>query len=46
MATVEETQKILKEIRALKLLFIKAQEYESASIMREMEKRYLEKKVK
>jgi len=46
MATVEETTLIIEKIKELKLLFIKAQEYESACAMREMEKKYSEKEVK
>jgi hypothetical protein len=40
MSTVEETTLIIEKINELKLLFVKAQEYNSASTMREMEKTY------
>ena len=46
MATVEEVQKVLKKIRKLKIEFIKMQEYENASIMRDMEKKYLDEELK
>lgn len=46
MATVEDMTLIIEKIKELKTLLIKAQEYESASTMREMEKRYLDKEVK
>jgi hypothetical protein len=46
MATVEEMTLIIEKIKELKTLFIKAQEYNSASIMREMEKEYSQKEVK
>jgi hypothetical protein len=46
MATVKEVQVVLKKIKELKYELVKIQEYESASIMREMEKRYSNKEVK
>jgi hypothetical protein len=42
MAKITEIVDILTDIRALKLKLIKVQDYESASAMREMEKKYLD----
>jgi hypothetical protein len=46
MATVNDMQKLLKRVRKLKYDFIKAQEYECASIMRDLEKKLMDKEVK
>jgi hypothetical protein len=45
MATVGKIENLLKMIRELKYEFVKAQEFQSASIMRDLEKKYLDKKV-
>ena len=42
----EEVRKILRKIRKLKYDFVKLQEYQSASMMRDLEKKYMDKKVK
>ena len=39
-----ELNDILKDIKALKLKLVKAQEYEQASYMRDMQKLFLDKK--
>jgi len=45
MATVDDIQKLLVKIRVLKYEFVKAQEFQSASFMRDLEKKYMDKKV-
>ncbi len=43
--TLDEGHKILEKIKELKHLLIVGQDFENASIMRDMEKEYLDKKV-
>ena len=46
MSTVYNIIEVLKHIKSLKEKLINAQDFENASIMREMEKEYLDKKMK
>ena len=43
MEKIVETKKILSKIKALKLLMVRAQDYECAAVMRDLEKKYNEK---
>lgn len=43
--TVDDSIKILKLIKELKIALTRAQEFEDGCIMRDMEKKYLDKKI-
>ena len=42
---ITEVNEILKDIKSLKMKLIKGQDFENASLMRDMEKHYLDKEV-
>jgi len=46
MITVYDAMEIVQDIKSLKLKLTKAQDFENASILRDMEKEYLDKKTK
>ena len=43
--TVDNAREILDKIKELKILLTKGQDFENASLMRDMEKEYMNKKV-
>ena len=43
--TLDDGREILDKIKELKHLLIKGQDFENASLMRDMEKEYLDKKL-
>jgi hypothetical protein len=43
--TVDDAQRILEKIKELKILLVYGQDFENASLMRDMEKEYMDKKV-
>jgi len=43
--TVEEANELLKQIRELKYAFTRAQEFESGAMMRDLERKYMDKKI-
>ena len=43
--TVDDAHRILEKIKELKMMLVRGQDFENASLMRDMEKEYLDKKV-
>jgi len=43
--TVDDASKILEKIKELKILLTRGQDFENASLMRDMEKEYMNKKI-
>ena len=46
MMTVHDAMEIIQDIKSLKIKLTKAQDFENASVLRDMEKEYLDKKAK